>query len=188
MKRIFLTLSAAMLGVVLGLPAVAQTGKTGLYLSDVDFAEGKVSYGAEHHKIKANVPFQHGKVKVWHGEQQMLLDKSQLYGYRDKNQQDYRFVGNNAYKILDAKGFNMYSREVETSKGKGRVKETKFYFSAEPGSEIKELTIANLKQAFPENGKFHQLLDMQFRSNDELVRYDDFSKVFKLKAIYNETI
>ncbi|WP_109697902.1 hypothetical protein [Chitinophaga deserti] len=187
MKRMFLTLSVAMLG-VLSLPAVAQSGKTGLYLSAEDFAEGKVSYGAAHHKIKADVPFQHGKVKVVNGDKQILLDKNVLYGYRDKHQQDYRFVGNNAYKILDAAGFPIYSREVETSKGKGRIKETKFYFSAQPGSDVMELTIGNLKRAFPDNGKFHQQLDMQFRSNDELARFDEYSKAFTLKTIYNETI
>ncbi len=177
-----------MLGVAFVLPASAQSAKNGLYLSDADFAAGKISYGAGHHTIKPNVPLRHNKVKVKNGQQEMMLDKSQLYGYRDKKQQDYRFVGNNAYKILDAKGFNMYSHEVEVSKGKGRIKETKFFFSAEPGSEVLELTIDNLKRAFPENGKFHQLLDMQFRSNDELAGYDAFSKMFKLKTIYNETI
>jgi len=188
MKRIFPTLSAALLGVALSLPAMAQTGKTGLYLSADDFAAGKVSYGAAHHKIRPNVPFQHGKVKVVHGDQAMMLEKGQLYGYRDKKQQDFRFVGNDAYKIIDTKGFPIYSRDVEVTKGKGRVKETRFYFSAGPGSEVKELTVGNLKQAFPGNGKFHQLLDLQFRSNDELARYDEFSKMFKLKTIYNETI
>lgn len=188
MKRMIFTLSAAMLGVALSLPATAQSGKTGLYLSDADFAAGKISYGAGHHKIQPNVPLRHGKVKVKNGTREMMLDKSQLYGYRDKDQQDYRFVGNNAYKILDAKGFNLYSRDVEVTQGKGRVKETKFYFSATPGGELMELTIGNLKQAFPGNDKFHQLLDLQFRSNDELARYDEFSKMFKVKTIYNETI
>ena len=89
---------------------------------------------------------------------------------------------------MDAAHFPIYSRVVETSKGKGRITETQYFFSAAPGSELQPLTIANLKRAFPDNDRFHQLLDMQFRHDQELVWYDDFSKVYKVKSIYTQAI
>jgi hypothetical protein len=47
------------------------------------------------------------------------------------------------------------------------------------------LTIANLKNPFPENRSLHYLLDADFRSDGELVAQDDFRKAYKIKYFYD---
>lgn len=179
MKRFILSLSI----VGMGLFSTAAFAQNGVYLSAEDFANNTVRYD----DVNAHIPFRYGKVKVNDAGKKLLLDKSEVYGYR-QGKQDYRIISNHAYRVIDAAHFPMYSREVETSKGKGRIKETQYYFSAAPGSEVTPLTIANLKKAFPDNDRFHNLLDLQFRHDQELVWYDDFSKVYKVKSIYTQAI
>lgn len=179
MKRFILSLSI----VGMGLFSTTAFAQNGVYLTAADFAGKNLKYD----DVNAHIPFRYGKVKVNDGNKTLLLDKSEVYGYRQGNQ-DYRIIGNHSYKVMDASHFPIYSRVVETSKGKGRISETQYYFSATPGSELQPLTIANLKRAFPENNKFHELLDLQFRHDQELVWYDDFSKVYKVKSIYTQAI
>lgn len=167
----------------MGLFSATAFAQNGVYMTAEDFAGKSLKYD----DVNAHIPFRYGKVKVNDGNKTLLLDKSEVYGYR-KDNQDYRIIGNNAYKVLDAAHFPIYSRVVETSKGKGRISETKYYFSAGAGSELQPLTIVNLKRAFPDNNKFHELLDLQFRNDQELVWYDDFSKVYKVKSIYTQAI
>ncbi len=47
-----------------------------------------------------------------------------------------------------------------------------YYFSSSASSEVKELTLTNLKKAFPDNHKFHDALDAEFKSDSELALYD----------------
>jgi hypothetical protein len=179
MKRFFISLS--ILGV--GLFSTAAFAQNGVYLTAEDFANKQVRYD----DVNAYIPFRYGKVKVSDGDKKLLLDKKDVYGYR-QGDQDYRIIDNNSYRVVDADHFPIYSRKVETSKGKGRVAETQYFFSAAPGGELQPLTIANLKRAFPENERFHQLLDLQFRHDDELAKYDSFSKTFRIKSIYTQAI
>lgn len=167
----------------MGLFSTAAFAQNGVYLTAEDFANKQLRYD----DVNAHIPFRYGKVKVSDGNKKLLLDKGEVYGYR-QNGQDYRIIGNNAYRVLDAEHFPIYAREVETSKGKGRITETRYFFSAAPGRDLQPLTIANLKKAFPDNDRFHQLLDLQFRHDQELVWYDDFSKVYKVKSIYTQAI
>ncbi|GEP98411.1 hypothetical protein [Chitinophaga cymbidii] len=182
MKRLILSLSVISL-TLSGFQAFAQSG---VYLSAKDFENAKLSY-TEHH-INAHIPLRYSKVKVNTPGETLLLNKSEVFGYRDEKQRDYRFINNHAYRILDHQYFHVYSRDVEVSKGKGRIKETKYYFSTHADGEMHPLTIANLKKAFPEHKRFHELLDMQFRHDPELAWYDQHAQQFKVKSIFEQSI
>jgi hypothetical protein len=99
---------------------------------------------------------------------------------------ELRSYNNLSYKVVDTDGFIIYSRDVHATGSKATVKERRYYFSKNGESEIHPLTINNLKYAFPRNREFHDLLDIHFRSNDELTRYDSFYKEFKLKSIFKK--
>jgi hypothetical protein len=71
--------------------------------------------------------------------------------------------------------------------GKEKRRETRYYFSKNAESRILPLTIRNLKFAYP-NRDFHDLLDVHFRSNKELMRYDAFNNEYKLKRIFSKTL
>jgi hypothetical protein len=182
MKRLLLSLSVVSLTLI-GFQASAQSG---VYLSAEDFENAKLSH-KEHH-INAHIPLRYSKVKVNTPGETLLLDKSEIFGYRDEKQRDYRFINNHAYRILDHKYFHVYSRVEETSKGKGRIRETKYYFSTHAGGDVYALTIANLKKAFPDHKRFHALLDMQFRHDPELVWYDHHAQQYKVKSVFEQSI
>jgi hypothetical protein len=92
----------------------------------------------------------------------------------------YRTVGNQRYEILDANLLHIYSMNVLVRKG---AAEKRYFFSVGPTGDILPLTITNLKKAFPDNHKFHDSLDMMFRSDSSLNKYDDFHKMFKVNRL-----
>ena len=45
------------------------------------------------------------------------------------------------------------------------------------------MTLDNLKQALPDNHRFHDSLDMTFGAGQDLAQYDDFHKMFKVNRL-----
>ena len=45
------------------------------------------------------------------------------------------------------------------------------------------LTILNLKKAFPDNHAFHDRLDMMFKNDSQLTKFDEFHKMFKVNRV-----
>jgi hypothetical protein len=58
-----------------------------------------------------------------------------------------------------------------------------YSFSVGPDGEIIRLTLENLKQVFPDNHRFHDLLDANFGSGQKLEEYDEFHKMFKVNRL-----
>jgi hypothetical protein len=92
----------------------------------------------------------------------------------------YRFGGNQRYEILEARNLYIYTADVLVRKG---AAEKAYFFSVGPAGEIYPLTLVNLKKAFSENHRFHDFLDMAFRNDSELKKYDDFHKMFKVNHL-----
>jgi len=57
-----------------------------------------------------------------------------------------------------------------------------------PNAEVLPLTLRNLKNAFPDNHSFHDLLDMTFKNDANLNRYDEFHKMFKVNRLLAASI
>lgn len=99
----------------------------------------------------------------------------------------YRFYNHSDYEIVDTASFYIYYQYKEVTTGKGLVKTDVYYFSLNNHDAIIPLTINNLKLAFPGNDKFHYALDAYFKSDEDLLAYDYFLKVYKLKYIYRSS-
>ena len=99
---------------------------------------------------------------------------------RAADERNYRLVGNERYQILESKDLYIYSTDVVVRKG---ASEKAFFFSVGSTGEILPLTIVNLKKAFPDNHRFHDGLDMTFKDNSQLTKYDDFHKMFKVNRL-----
>ena len=93
---------------------------------------------------------------------------------------NYRVVGTDQYQIIEAKALYIYSLDVIVRKG---ASEKTYFFSVGPNGDILPLTILNLKKAFPDNHTFHDFLDMSFRHDSDLTRYDNFHKMFKVNRL-----
>lgn len=167
----------------------AQT--SGVYLSAADFESGKLTYGidcaTEKHKIKLNEFLGKDHITVIHNKQSFNLKKNEIFGYRDCNDAIYRLAIDRHYKVLNPEEtILLYVIEVVSSKNQMGSKN--YYFSGSASSEVKELTLTNLKNAFPDNHKFHDALDAEFKSDSELALYDSFHKMYKINRLYVNSI
>ncbi|HLA53837.1 MAG TPA: hypothetical protein VK618_11045 [Flavitalea sp.] len=108
--------------------------------------------------------------------------------YQDKKNRTFRVFNKSSYQLVDKEGFHLYSRIVNVVEGKAKYREKKFFFSTTPSGDPIPLTVINLKKAYPASSSFHDLLDIHFRSNAELIRYDHFRKEYKLKGLFKKTM
>jgi hypothetical protein len=150
---------------------VTSAQPSGIYLSASDFASGKLTYAIdcskENHKIKLNEFLNKDHITVIHNKQSHELLKKDIFGYRDCSDVSYRFVGNGHYTILNpTEEILLYKHSSIGSKN--QPAQTHYYFSLSDSGEVQKLTLTNLKSAIPDNHKFHDALDMEFKSDDEL--------------------
>jgi len=96
------------------------------------------------------------------------------------DERNVRVVGSDRYQIVEARVLYIYT--LDTIVRKGALEKT-YFFSVGPKGDILPLTILNLKKAFPENHPFQDLLDMSFKYDSDLTRYDEFHKMFKVNRL-----
>lgn len=180
-------ISIAILLLLIGFTGFSQAG---LYKSADDYLTGKLEHEKqdfEKHKLRTDLLFNKYVVKVVENGEAHKYFKWDIYGYKNKKNQSFRFFNEKSYRIVDTTSFVMYAREENIVRGKEKTRETKYYFSKNAESRIVPLTIRNLKMAYP-NRDFHDMLDVHFRSNKELIRYDAFHNEYKLKRIFTRTV
>ena len=192
MKTIFRVLASVIVIGFLTAGAYAQTSPTnrsGLYLTAQDYANKKLSYSNENsgkYKIRVAPLFNKYRVQVLQNGEKHNFFEFDLFGYKVKDQ-DYRFFNDQQYKVVDNSFFYLYTRVVTVDKGKAHTLKTNYYFSLQADGNIIDLTIENLKEAFPNNHKFLDLLDVYFRSDDDLKWYDNFNRMYKVEHIFGDT-
>ena len=170
--------------------AMAQKDSSGIYKTADDFRQRKLSYAinykTEKHKIKNNLLFNNAELKVKHDGETYTLPKSETYGYRSTKGEEFRFVDNKEYKILNSgEALLIYVYKHPSHSPKEIEKyPPMYYFSTDASSAPQSLTKANLKAAFPDSHKFHDALDAQFKNDKELHDYDRFHKMYKLNWIF----
>lgn len=168
---------------------MAQKDSSGIYKTADDFKERKLSfainYKTEKHKIKNKLLFNDAELKVKHAGETYTLFKSETYGYRSAKGEEFRFVDNKEYKVLNPTEYLLiYVYKHVSHSPKETVKYPPiYYFSTDASSAPQSLTKANLKAAFPDNHKFHDALDAQFKNDKGLHDYDRFHKMYKLNWI-----
>lgn len=192
MKKTTITILA--FAIFLSVNAFAQKDSSGIYKTAEDFQNRKLSYAinykTEKHKINDYVLFNDAVIKIKHHDTTYTLQKSETYGYRNMKGEEFRFIDNKEYKILNPGEpllIYVYQHPSHSPKEAGKYGPM-YYFSTDAASAPQALTKASLKAAFPNNHAFHDALDAQFKEDDELYAYDSFHKMYKLNRIYTTTI
>lgn len=169
--------------------AKAQT--SGVYMSAADFDSGKLAYAincsTEKHKIKLNEFLAKDYITVVHDKQPHNLKKAEIFGYKDCNDVTYRLAVSRHYEMLNPKE-KILLYKIEVPPAKNTKITISYYFSSSAGEEIKELTLTNLKNAFPDNHKFHDALSTEFKTDADLVQYDTYHKVYKVNRLYSNSL
>ena len=176
--------------ILLALNVMGQSDKSGVFLNFNDYVNNELSYGinckTEKHKIKLNEFLNKSYITVIHNDQKIKLDKDSIYGAVFCDEPLVRFQDKEHYYLIE-KGFVwiFYRMENKTS-GKTFFTEKKYYFSVKGDGKLIELSKDNLKNSFPENHKFHDMLDAQINSNVNIAEYDSFHKMFKVNHILEQ--
>jgi hypothetical protein len=177
----------------------AQTASYGLYKSSKDYNNKTMSPVLNKMNINNRISLNHffsGKsVKVVQNGNTSYFLKDSLFGYRDGNQQDYRFYTkeNKEYQILENKSIVIYYvADVLVTTYNGRTLNVKhspaYFFSKSLNGKIQPLTIQNLKQAFPGNLEFASMLDLYFGDDIPVSFYNNESKMYEVNYILEQSI
>lgn len=191
MNRRTLTIAMALFAgcmLSVGGRAAAQTPKTsGVYLTPADYQNGRLAFEGDcrskTHRLELHDVLNKPYIDVTHESEKRRFGKSELFGFRACDGSDYRFAANLEYQIVEARDLYIYNRETPVSQGKGFRTVRQYFFSVGAEGKILELTLENLKQAFPNNHKFHDSLDATFGAGQDLAWYDDFHKMFKVNRL-----
>jgi hypothetical protein len=159
---------------------------SGVYLTADDYKNDRRSFEGEcssqTHKLELHDVLNKPYIEVTHESKKQRYQKNELFGFRACDARDYRFASNREYQILESKELYIYVREVVTG---GKVFRTirTYYFSPGAGGPVLALTLENLKQAFPDNHRFHDSLDLTFGAGQTLAEYDEVYKMFKVNRL-----
>ena len=172
--------------------SLAQNESGGIYKTAYDCQQNKLSYTLNDNrkdKIKSEL-FKESKLKVVCNGKTYVLDKNNTYGYKNPDGEVFRFVNNNEYKVLNpGESLMLYVFEYIANSSKGSFRtHMDYFFSPDVSSDPQPLTKENLKVAFPNNNKFHDALDVNFKTDQDLIAYDRAHKMFELNKIYKNTL
>jgi hypothetical protein len=184
MKTNYLRIIAIVTLAINGLIISAQS--SGIYKTFADYKNGvmevTINCDNKNGKIKANNYFGKDYITVIKKGEKHNLEKEKIFGYELCNGELYRFMDNKSISVDDKGVLWIYSKEeiVSHSPKRGTKKELVYYFSKDGDGEIKNLTLNNLKAAFPDNNKLHDAFDLRFRSDAALKGYDGYNKMYKI--------
>lgn len=161
--------------------------QAGIYLTPEDYENEKISYTRKEkckYRLKVNHLIHANAIKVIIGDTVFKFSKDSIFAYRDNEKNTYRLYKSNEYQILNSHEYILLYSLTLPINAKGFQTVTSFYFSAGSHSAIFSLSKINLKKAFPTDTTFHELIDMYFTSDAQLMTYDTFYKVYKINRIY----
>ncbi len=172
--------------------AFSQKDSSGIYFKASDYIHHKLSLAinckTQKHKINDEMIFHPKEISVKHNGTAYKYPKDSVYAIKYCDGSIVRIYDNSEYPLINPDEAIMIYKMISGSAGKGGSSTTNYYFSKDANSKLSDLTILNIKKAFPDNHKFHDALDAEFKSNDELAQYDSFHKVYKINRLYSNSI
>lgn len=165
--------------------------QNGIYMSLSDYEQNRLSYEStctrekyiHIHDFFWSMP----SITVRSADKKYKIKKNAIYGYRDCDNDVYRFYNNTEYRIAESGYIFIYMKEENIAQTKGYKVVNTYYFSATAGDEIHLLTLENLKKVFRDNTKFIELL-RQCVCDGSVCSYDKVHKTFSINYLYSKTI
>lgn len=183
-------LTMLLLGLLIAKPftGFSQKDSSGIYFTVNDYTNQKLAFAinckSQKHKIKANMIFHQKEISIKHNDSTFKYPKDSIYGIKYCDGSVVRIFRKSEFPLINV-GESILIYKVETGSGmKNNPVVINYYFSKDAASEIQKLTINNLKNAFQNNHKFHDLIEMEFHSDNELIKYDSFHKMTRINRIY----
>ena len=170
------------------LNAIAQNPKSGVYKTFADYNNNVLSYEVdwktEKHTIRLNEFLMESHITIKHNGEKIKLKKDSIYGVLGCDEPLIRFQNNSHFYLAEKGPIWIFYKEEQVVQVKGFKYEKAYYFSTKGDGKLIELTVNNIKEAFPTNHALHDMLDEQFQSIS-ISEYDTFHKMFKINHIIN---
>ena len=114
--------------------------------------------------------------------------KAEIFGFRACDGTDVRFVGSANFTVVHAPPLYLYRHEYQVRRGKGgSLPAADHAFSTTSADSVRPLTLEALKRAYPSNHRFHDLLDLAFRDDEDLMRYDEFHQEYRVARLLRQS-
>jgi hypothetical protein len=170
----------------------SQIVNSGIYFTAEDYVTHKLSFAinckTEKHKIKSDLIFHPKEISIKHNDSTYTYPKDSIYGIKYCDGSVVRIYNNSEYPLLNPSETILIYKVVSIVPGKTSRSEKKYYFSKDYKSKIEILSIDNIKSAFPDNHKFHDLIDEGFRNDNDLRDYDNFHKIMKINRVLQKSL
>ncbi len=166
---------------------IAQNSAQGIFMTAYDFRMNKISYPPikDHkYKLQLNDVFYKSTIKIEIGDEKYEVNKNSIFGYRDAKNAVYRFVGAYIFKVINPTENILLYCKNDFGGYKNLETTTKYYFSQNDSSAILPLAKWDLNNAFKNDSTFHELLDIEFSNDAELIKYDSFYKMYKINRLF----
>ena len=164
-----------------------RPGPSGVYRSATEFVEARPflagSCGSGDHVIKIDARDDHAAFVVTHDGKRERVRKADVFGVRDCDGRDLRFIADRGYEVMAAGPLVLYRYTWRRYGYRNWIDSTAHYFSTSPTDKPIALTRMNLKRAFPTNHAFHDLLDLSFATDEALTAYDAFHGEYRLVRV-----
>ena len=179
----------AVLCLLAALSVKGQTEKTGIYLTYDDYLHNKLSFETTNCKgIILNEFFNAPCISIRNNTQKIQLRKDSIYGVATCNNQLLRFYDNEAYTLTEKGAIWIFTKSINEHQNKSIVTAKQYFFSTNGTDKLKKLTISNLKKSFINNIKLHDLLDVEFKYDDQLTAYDNAHHLYKVDELIESAI
>ena len=168
----------------------AQPACSGIYLTANDFIIGRLYYACAGRSMSKESYYDllaksHFFVirpdYAWR-----RIDKKDVFAIKGCEGQIVRVVQGINYYLLNPDENILIYKAMLNPVSKGNVIKVKYGFSIDSVSEIKDLTIDNLKAAFLNNPRFGVAINANFKDDSDLNSYNKMSKCFELNRVYKD--
>jgi len=192
MKPIYTLLFFVFFAVAQKNTAQTTTVKSGVYITKEDFKNNRLTEETDCQNDKETFKkhdfFSKARFTVMRNGKKTTYLKKDIYAYRDCENSVFRFYNNQEYEIKEANTIYIYSvRQVIVAEDE-TDNNPLFYFSNGALGDIKKLSVANLKETFPNNKTFHKLLDAQFVAPNIVETYDAAHKTYEVNYLYKQSV
>ena len=124
-------------------------------------------------------------LKIIIGDSVIRLNKDSIFGYCDNENNCFRFVNHDAYKIINpSEKILLYSKTYLEGGFRNHHRVTKYFFSENAFSPLYALSNWNLKVVFFNDVSFLELLDLYFNNDKDLTAYDSNNKMYFLNRVF----
>ena len=176
-----------------GPETLSASHRSGLYMTASDFDAGSLADAITCQSDRRPVDrdaFGRTSIVSWPAATPAKqYTKTEIFGFRACDGTDVRFVRGGNLRVVRAPPLYLYQHEYRVSMGnRGSRLVAHYAFSTTAADSVRPLTLDALKRAYPENHRFHDLLDLAFRSDDELIRYDEFHHEYRVARLLRQTL